>query len=199
MNKEDFLVNLRNGLSGMPQHDIDERVSFYSEMIDDRVEEGMSEEEAVAGIGPVDEIVSQTITDVPLSKLVKNRIVPKRSLQTWEIVLIVLGFPLWFPLLIAALAVVLSLYLVVWSLIITLWSVWASVVASVASGFIVGTVCFDQGKMAFGLLALGVSSFLAGVSILGFFGCTAASRGVIRLTKNAAVWMKKRFIRRENA
>lgn len=199
MNKEDFLVNLRNGLSGMPQHDIDERVSFYSEMIDDRVEEGMSEEDAVAGIGPVDEIVSQTITDVPLSKLVKNRIVPKRSLQTWEIVLIVLGFPLWFPLLIAALAVVLSLYLVVWSLIITLWSVWASVVASVASGFIVGTVCFAQGKMAFGLLALGVSSFLAGVSILGFFGCTAASRGVIRLTKNAAVWMKKRFIRKENA
>ena len=199
MNKEDFLENLRNGLSGLPQNDIDERVSFYREMIDDRVEEGMSEEQAVAGIGSVDEIVSQTITDMPLTKIVKNRIAPKRSLQAWEIALIVLGFPLWFPLLIAALAVVLSMYLVVWSLIITLWSVWASAAAVVLSGLVVVTVYFAQGEMASGILMLGVSSFLAGVSILGFFGCVAASKGVIRLTKNIAIWVKKRFIRRENA
>lgn len=198
MNKEEFLNELKNGLSGLPENDVEERVSFYGEMIDDRVEEGMSEEEAVAGIGPVSELAAQHIPEAPSVNAVGEKITA-HSWQVWEIVLLVLGFPLWFSLLVAAAAVVLSMYLVVWALLITLWSVWASMTACVLSGLVVVTVCFAQGEIASGILMLGVSFFLAGVSILGFFGCTAASKGVIRLTKNLAVWMKKRFIRKENA
>ena len=47
MNKVEFLEQLRRGLNGLPQEEIEERVTFYSEMIDDRIEEGFSEEEAV--------------------------------------------------------------------------------------------------------------------------------------------------------
>ena len=47
MNKEEFLNSLRKRLKGLPNNEIEERISFYSEMIDDRVEEGMSEEEAI--------------------------------------------------------------------------------------------------------------------------------------------------------
>ena len=43
--KQEFLLQLREKLSGLPQADIDERVAFYGEMIDDRVEEGLTEEE----------------------------------------------------------------------------------------------------------------------------------------------------------
>ena len=50
MNKEEFIAELKDGLSGLPQNDIDERVLFYTEMIDDRMEEGMSEEEAISGM-----------------------------------------------------------------------------------------------------------------------------------------------------
>ena len=59
MRKQEFLAKLRKGLSGLPQDDIEERLIFYSEMIEDRKEEGLSEEEAVAAIGSVDEIVAQ--------------------------------------------------------------------------------------------------------------------------------------------
>ena len=48
MDKHTFLTDLRGALSGLPQDDIEERVGFYGEMIDDRMEEGMSEEEAQA-------------------------------------------------------------------------------------------------------------------------------------------------------
>ena len=48
MNKQEFLVQLRNALSGLPKDDIEERIEFYSEMIEDRIEEGLSEEEAIA-------------------------------------------------------------------------------------------------------------------------------------------------------
>ena len=40
---ETFLDELRKGLSGLPEEDIQERLSFYSEMIDDGMEEGLSE------------------------------------------------------------------------------------------------------------------------------------------------------------
>ena len=59
MNKQEFLMQLRKGLSYMPQEDIEERLTFYSEMIDDRMEEGLSEEDAVLAVGPVDDIISQ--------------------------------------------------------------------------------------------------------------------------------------------
>ena len=39
MNKQEFLAELRKRLSGLPQADIEERIVFYSEMIDDRTEE----------------------------------------------------------------------------------------------------------------------------------------------------------------
>ena len=86
--------------------------------MDDRMEDGIPEETAVCEIGTVDELVSQIIADIPLGKLVKEKITPKKKLKAWEIVLLVLGSPIWLSLLIAALAVILSLYVVLWSVII---------------------------------------------------------------------------------
>ena len=73
MNKQEFLTRLRKGLSGLPQEDIEERLTFYSEMIDDRIEEGLSEEEAVAAIGSPDEIAEQIIGEIPIKKIVKEK------------------------------------------------------------------------------------------------------------------------------
>lgn len=42
MNKQDFLGALRRGLLGLPEEDIENSVEFYSEMIDDRIDEGRS-------------------------------------------------------------------------------------------------------------------------------------------------------------
>lgn len=94
MDKQAFLTALRSGLSGLPQDDIEERLTFYGEMIDDRMEEGLSEEEAVAAIGEVSEIARQAVADTPLAKIAKERIRPKRRLKTWEIVLLALGSPI---------------------------------------------------------------------------------------------------------
>lgn len=105
MNKQEFLAQLREGLSGLPQEDMEERLMFYSELLDDQMEEGLSEEEAVAAAGPVEEIVRQTISDTPLTKIVKERIRPKRRLHAGELVLLVLGAPIWLPLGFAAIAV----------------------------------------------------------------------------------------------
>ena len=53
MDKQEFLSKLRAKLFGLPQKELEERLSFYSEMIDDRIEEGLSEEDAVKELGTV--------------------------------------------------------------------------------------------------------------------------------------------------
>ena len=114
MNKSQFLELLTQKLDGLPRHDIDNSIGFYAEMIDDRVEDGMSEEEAVTALGNIDDIVREVMLESPLSSLVKAKITPKNRLQVWEIVLLVLGFPVWFSLLVAFVAVIFSVYIAIW-------------------------------------------------------------------------------------
>lgn len=199
MNKQEFLTDLRNALSGLPQDDIEERVTFYGEMIDDRMEEGMSEEEAIAGIGTVDEVKTQIIADIPFQKLVIEKVKPKRALRAWEVVLIVLGFPVWFPLLIAGGAIILSLYIVVWALIISLWAVEVSLWACVLGGIAATVEYFAKGDIMPALMMLGAALLIAGLSTFMFFGCVTASKDVLKLTKKAGVGVKSVFIRKENA
>ena len=121
MNKLDFILTLRGRLENLPQEDVEDRLRFYMEMIEDRMEGGLSEEDAVAELGTVEEISAQIIADIPLAKLVKERVKPKRRLRAGEILLLVLGFPVWLPLLISAAAVVLSLYISLWAVLIPLF------------------------------------------------------------------------------
>ena len=44
MRKQEFIAVLRKKLSALPRRDAEERIAFYSEMIDDRIEEGLLEE-----------------------------------------------------------------------------------------------------------------------------------------------------------
>lgn len=197
MLKQEFLSALKEKLSGLPQADIEERITFYGEMIDDRIEEGLSEEEAVNAIGPVDEVVSQILAETPLTKLVRERIKPKRKMRAWEIVLLVLGFPLWFPLSIVAIALVLVCYIVLWVLVICLWVIeiafWACVLACLVGA--VGLFITKQPIPALG--AIGAALVLAGLSIFLFFACKAATVGTAKLAKKIVHDIKKLFVGRE--
>ena len=197
MTKQEFLDALRLRLAGLPQEDIEERLGFYSEMIEDRIEDGLPEAEAVAGIGGIDEIMSQILADFPLAKIVKEKVKPKRSLRAWEIVLLIVGSPIWLSLLIAAFAVFLSLYIVLWSLVITLWAVDLSLMISSLGGIVASAALFAQGNTSVALALLGAGLMLAGCSIFLFFGCLAASKGVVILTKKIFMGIKTMLIGKE--
>ena len=136
MTKHEFLQQLKEKMKGLPEVDIEDCVNFYSEMIDDRIEEGLSEEEAIKDIGDVDEIVTKQIDDTSLTKIITEKVKPKRRLKAWEIVLIILGFPFWFPVLMFVLSIVFVVSIIWWSVVITLWSIEGSLVMSVFAGLI---------------------------------------------------------------
>lgn len=195
MTKLEFLSVLREALAGLPQSDVDERISFYTEMIDDRMEEGLSEQEAIAAIGSMDEIVAQIIADTPITKLVKQKIKPKHRLSAWEIVLLALGSSL----LIAAFAVVFSLYVSLWAVVVSFWSVFASLFGSGLGGFAGGTVLLCTGNAPSGLALMAAALVCVGLSIFAFFGCKAATTGTVALTKKMALAVKKMCMRKEAA
>lgn len=199
MTKQEFLAVLRKGLYGLPQADIEESITFYSEMIDDRMEEGVSEEEAVLIIGSVDEIVAQIVADIPLAKIAKERIKAKRRLSAWEIVLLVLGCPIWLSLGIAVFVVILSLYISLWSVIISLWSVFVSLAACSIGGVLACPILAIGGNGLSGVAMLAAGIICAGLGIFMFFGCKAATKGILLLTKKIAISIKNSFIKKEEA
>ena len=197
MTKLDFIAELGDRLSGLPEAEVDERLSFYNEMIDDYIEDGLGEEEAVARIGRIDEIVDQIIADVPFTKLAKEKIKPKRKMRAWEIVLLAVGSPLWIILGAVALAVFLTLYAVLWTLVAVAWSVFAVFAACAPAGIALGVLSFVFGRPFPAMAYIGVGLVCAGLAIFAFFGCIAATKGCAVLTKKIALGIKKCFVRKE--
>lgn len=197
MSKQEFLTNLRSKLKGLPEQDINRSLEFYSEMIDERIEEGVLEEDAVSDIGEVDEIAAQILADTPITKLIKEKIKTKKKISVFEIVLLILGSPIWLSLLIAAFAVIFSLYVSLWAIIIAFWAVFVSLIACALGGIVSGIAlaCFSD-KIS-GLATIGAGIVLGGISVFAFLGCKAATKGVVFLTKKFALWIKKCFVKKE--
>lgn len=199
MHKQEFLAQLRRCLAELPQDELEERLTFYSEMLEDRMEEGLSEEEAVAAIGTVPEIAAQITADIPLAKIAREKIRPKRRLKTTEFVLLVLGSPIWLSLGIAAAAVLLALYATLWALIVSLWAVFGSLAASVVVCMPACALFALNGSGASGLAMLAAGLVCAGLAIFWFCGCRAATCGILMLTQRPVAWTKRRLIQKEEA
>ena len=194
MSKEVFLNALRMRLNSLPQKEVDERVSFYQEMIEDRIDEGKTEDEAIAEIGTVDEVVEQIAAETPLVNLVKEKIRPKRRLRAWEIVLIIVGFPLWFPLVLVASILFLVFYLLMWIFVIITYSLELTLSVGGIGGIVVYFANLANGDSKVEIL--GFSIMALGAAILLFFGCIGATKANIKFTKFIMRKIKASFMKK---
>lgn len=198
MNKAEFIAALSDRLAQLPQVEIDKSVDYYAEIIDDRMEDGVSEEDAVPSPEELDDIVEKIMYEIPLPVLMKARMKPKKPLSVVNIVLLVLGFPVWFPLLIAAFAVFFSFYVTVWAIIISLYAtVLALGVAGIAA-IIFSPMAFSSGLPS-GVFTIGCGLLSIGLGVLLFFPVTELSKLLIRLTAWFMKKVKALFIQKEVA
>ena len=193
MDKYKFLSLLQEKLAALPQDEIEGHLSFYGEMIADRMEEGLSEDEAVSAMGSVEEITLQIMTDVLPERMTKEKIRHQRRIKAWKIVLLILGSPIWLSLGIAAAAVMLSLYVSLWAVIISLWAVFCSLTGCSFGSMAAGIVLACTDNILTGIAAIGAGIICAGLSIFMFYGCWAATKGILILTKKSLVWIKNCF------
>ena len=209
MKKQEFIASLRARLGDLPRQDVEERIGFYSEMIDDGIEDGLTEVEAVGRVGSVEELAEQIqgvrssvvfieATDAPKGNQNRQRVNrPKRRLKTWEIVLLAVGSVVWVPLAIAALAVIFALYAVLWSVVISLWAVSVALFGGAVVGVLGGVFIIPMGHPAAGIAFVGAGLVCGGLAVLWFFVCKAATKGAAFLTRGICLGIGNCFRRRE--
>lgn len=199
MNKQDFLTELSNALQGLPQSDIDKSLEYYSEIIYDQMEEGQTEEEAVAALDSPNNIANQILMDTALPKLVRAKVKPARTMRIGEILLLVLGSPIWASLLFAGVVLLFSLYITVWSVIITLYAVNLSFAVGALIGIIQGCIFIFTGDPAGAAFYIGAAFACFGAAVLSFFAFNKITALLIHATKQFILWIKSLFLRRNTA
>lgn len=190
MHKEEYLSLLGQKLeeSGIPN--ADQMIGFYAEMIEDRVEDGMSEEEAVAAMEDIESIVNQAKADMPITSLVTARVKEshekakeKGNGSLW-MVLAILGFPVWFPLLTAFFVVLLAFFVVLWAVVIAVFAVVFAFGIAAAVCLIAGFgVFFGWIPFATTIASWGCSLILGGLMLLLWKPALRLTQGLIRLIR----------------
>lgn len=188
MTKSEFLSQLREAMVGLSQDEVEERLTFYSEMIDDRIEEGFSEENAVKEIGSNDELIARITADIPHCKDACEGSCKKW--KAWEKVFLWLRSPIWLTLWIVAGTVIFSVCIVLWSVSFSLWVIFGAFVCSVFAGVVASVVCGIRGNLLAGAAMLSAAIALAGVSIYLFYVCKYFGRFVVLIAKKIWGWIK---------
>ncbi len=179
MRAEQFLKQLSKALADLPPLERARTLQYYREALADRMEDGCTEEEAVAGMEPVETIAHDLLQDAAARGALK----PRRSGVV--VALLVLGSPLWLVFAAAAVVVIVAMYAVVWAVIAALA---AAVVALVLSAA-VGVAALVANVSAFpltGLFLLGCGLTCGGVGVLLAVPVWALIRSLARGTAAAA-------------
>lgn len=182
MNKTEFIDELYHLLNPLSKSDRQQHLDYYEEMIADRMEDGLTEEEAVAALGRPADIAAQILGEVPPK--------PARRFPIWAIVLIVLGSPLWLSLflavaavLVAVIAVVAAVYISLWAAIVAFYAADLAMLLGFLSGIAGGIFYLTQGISMPAVLFFGGGLVCAGVTVLLFFLCNLLSRLLWQLSK----------------
>ena len=196
MSRDAFIGELRHRMAGLPQQTVERTVEYYGELIADSMEDGLTEEEAVARLGSLDEIVASVVKDTPLTQIVQTRVQEgkKKGISGWVILLLVLGAPVWLPVLIAALAVLFALFVALWAVVIALWAVVAAVILTGLVAMVAGVVELCRLHLPQGLVLLGGGLVCLGLCALLYLLMKLITVGTAKLCKWLWVGIKSLFV-----
>lgn len=193
MTKQEFLTELERALGKLPHAEIEQALAFYDEAISDRMEDGASESEAVASLGPVDDIAAQITAETPpIPRAIARANTGSRTLN---IVLLAVFSPIWVPIALGLAMAALGIYVAIWAVIVSLWIVDAALVLMPIAGFAGLASLASQGALMSGLFALGGTLIASGMGLLASFAVFWTSRLLFGATRSFARWIASLFVR----
>lgn len=166
MNKTQFCALLGNKLKPyLSPKEMYKTLNFFEEMIDDRIDEGLSEEEAVSQLGDINIIVDQILDEHNIEK--------KQTKLVWRFIPRELGFiitVLLFPAWITIFSLIASLFIVILSIIF-------SIVLSIIAIFIGGILLILKSpfyliyerNISYFLDTLGFGFVNTGIGLIGIY------------------------------
>lgn len=169
-----FLTELKSRLSHLPDHEVDKILGYYSESIQDKLEDGIEEDKIIADFGNINEIVLDIKDEISLGTLVKDKVKSKTKFNMTEkekiltIIIIILTSPIW-------LGIGISIGALLFALIITIYAI------VLIAPIIVGSLYFSTGVIAIAGIFVGVirmftMDFYTG---LAYFSIGLISAGIL--------------------
>ena len=177
MNKAEFLQALAARLNGLTAQERERALNFCAEGIDDRVEDGMEENDAVAALGDVETVARELLADRPLRAVVRERV--RREGSAGRIALLICASPL----LLTLFAVGLSAYAALWAAMIAVYAAVASLLIAGAAGALGGVALMFMQGAAPGLCVCGAGLVSFALGLLLIAPMKAAGKGLWKLTK----------------
>lgn len=170
MTKNEFLNRLKACLSKIPNDEQQKAIEYYSEIINDKIDEGKTEEQAVSEIGSPESVAQSVLEGYPDNETHNNARRKKRSVGA------IIGFSILIPFVILMFAVLVAVALafVVGS---------AGLIIGGAGYFISSFFIFFQSFSA-GLFQLGFGFFAVAMGVFAMYGSVAFVKLVVRIVKN---------------
>ena len=188
MKKLEFINELGAQLHSMPAEEVRPLLDYYMEIVADRMEDGMTEEEAVASLGPIPELAEKILAEQPQPEQEPEPIptpapLPEPVSQTkrrWSgssIALAIILSPLW-----------LTLLCVLISVEIAVWVTLASLVVSSGAMILGGIACAVLSLIpSFDPVSISAHIFVS--------GCSLVCAGIGCLLLPLSVWLIRLFAR----
>ena len=157
MRKKEFIKRLRQEIRTLSYREQEDIINYYSELIDDRIENGEREEDVIVSLGSIDIIVSEIMSD--RNKASDNikyspRPTKKVSSGVGKIIIIILLFPVW-----------IVIGSILFALIVAIAS---SSIALCFSGvfYLIGSIIHIIKDFYVGIIQLGLSLIILAIGLL---------------------------------
>lgn len=188
MTKSTFIDTLRGLLESLNEDECNKFISYYEEIIEDYKESGLTEEEVIKKIGSPQSIAKNILSEEDSI----NINIPSFNSKILNIILLILGFPLWGSLLLTVVLLILSAYIIIWCIPFTTG---VSSIAFLAAALfsIVGSPFMMADVLTVGIVQLGLGIASVGIFILLGFITIYLSKKFIFITKQLTFKVFKSF------
>lgn len=183
MNRQQFFNELNTLLNQLPKKERNKTITYYNELINDYIEDGLPEEVAIAKLGNLQSIANEILLDN--GKTPNSR--SSSGSKIFIAILLVLGFPLWGSILLAGALLLLSFYIILFCPILV-FGICSIAFFGSSIVCIIVTPLIIMENLAYSLVQLGVGIFLLGLSIV--FACLTIQITKYIVKTSSFIWKK---------
>ena len=189
MNKKDFLKILSNELEKFDPNEVKGIIDYYEELISDKVEVGISEEEAVASLGNIKNIVDVVKADLLVER---SKTKSNKGIKNAFLILGICASPLLLPVGFAFF-IVYAVFIIVYAALIFAFGVSAGacLVSAVPTAVEMGLLGYAYYDIMFGI---GTMLFVTGIMTLLVVGIYRVGSRILHIINKAFGLLIKKVI-----
>lgn len=183
MTKQEFLDELKYQLSGLASFDSRHLLKHYEQRIDENIESGMSEEEAVSSLGTVMQVANRAILKCSLKNIKEHRKNHRKHRSVGQWFIFILTSPLWISVQLAIALLVAAVFLLVWLLVAFAFCLTAAMALGSLIGTFISILTFVNASRTVAVGFEGACIIAFGLSVLLFVGSLALAKSAKQLYK----------------